>query len=855
MMKVKYKMVSVIVLYLMQTTICVGMQDRPRTLSGSSNAGIDVFEQFALQENLEFPGLEPNPAPELPATELPWDISRGEGFKPLEKIRTQEQLEEELERMRRNYEPFMRRLAPALPVTRSKIPLTTFEWKLISSVMEPVTGEKEWEMVTIPHYTGPINKAEAAYRKELVITQDQFRADKLFLHFNAADYIVEVFVNGEKVGDHTGLFGAFEFDIKPRVRVGKNLLEIKIFNDAVMMGDPFNVGPDRNFGKKIAAAGSAGWDNPDFGWYMSPAGFGIWQDVYLETRANTYINSFFVRPVLDEGRAEVWVELPQQHGNVEISYSVYGQNFQATIAENEVLENMNSIPAPASPGFDLFKFSIPIPGDQLRIWSLDEPWLYQVQVMIKEDGELVDAAKRHFGMRSFVQSETSIPKGRFYLNGEEIKLRGANMMGNLMQSVMRKDYDQLRDDILLAKIANMNFWRMTQQPCQSEVYDYFDQLGLLAQTDFPTFNGIRADVEETAKDQFVEMIKLVRGHPSNVMLSYLNEPDFNKPMMLNREGHERLFTSFDGVAERLNPGQVTKWVDGDYVNLSHRYSDHHNYDAWYGEGIGSNYFGNWFATRAGWMHACGEFGVEGLADVSLMEKYYPGKWLETAADGTWSPELIPRCQTPNIGAKWQILKDSTMQDWVYSSQQHQMWATRLFTEALRRDSKMNSFAIHLLIDAWPVGWLKSIVDYDRQAKPAFFAYRDALSPLAVNLRPDAFYGFSGDMIKIGVWIANDTPKNLENSSLKYQVEFGNKVIRTGESEVSIPASQPEFKGWVEVDLPDVLQQKEITVRVGIFSEDGKPIHESDLILEVFPTAFMGKEPGHPGGWAQQLIKK
>jgi hypothetical protein len=46
---------------------------------------------------------------------------------------------------------------------------------------------------------------------------------------------------------------------------------------------------------------------------------------------------------------------------------------------------------------------------------------------------------------------------------------------------------------------------------------------------------------------------------------------------------------------------------------------------------------------------------------------------------------------------------------------------------------MVSFAIHLFIDAWPAGWMKTIMDFRRQPKPAYFAYRDALAPLAAQL--------------------------------------------------------------------------------------------------------------------------
>ena len=50
---------------------------------------------------------------------------------------------------------------------------------------------------------------------------------------------------------------------------------------------------------------------------------------------------------------------------------------------------------------------------------------------------------------------------------------------------MRGDIDQLRDDILLAKLCNMNFLRLTQRPVQDEIYKWCDRLGLMTQTDLP----------------------------------------------------------------------------------------------------------------------------------------------------------------------------------------------------------------------------------------------------------------------------------------------------------------------------------------------------------------------------------
>ena len=832
---------------------------------------MDLFEQIALQQVSEAVGLEKNPPVQLPDIQLPWEKNPQQFDLSSSKITTQKQLDKELARMRRQYEPFMKNLAPRLPKTRRQKELRQFEWRLLASDMRtdklgniyPIdsmeTVDQPWQQVTVPHYTGPINHAKAIYRKTLDIAEKQLSAGHIYLHFNGVDYRTEVYVNGKLAGKHVGLSGSFEWDIKPLLQKGKNLLEVNVINEPIMMGDNNFLGPKRKFGKKLAACGGPGWDEPGKakGWQNCPPGFGIWQRCYMESRPAVFIRDIYVRPDWEKAQAEVEVEI---EGNVlgkgpwELYYSLYGQNFRQTVMENQQVE---AVPRAEKnlPHRAVYKFRIAIPKEKMKTWSLEEPWLYQLQVMLKQNGNLCDAGKQTFGMRSFLESTTSVPKGRFFLNGKEIKLRGANMMGNLMQCVMRGDFKQLVDDILLAKIAGMTFWRMTQQPCQEEVFDYFDQLGMLSQCDMPCFNGYRKDCVDEVLPQFKEMMYLVRNHPCNALISYCNEPDFSKPAMLNRNGHVALFTVFDEIADSLNPGQVTKWIEGDYINVGRKRSDHHCYDTWYGNNMRNVYRGGWYNTIPGWMVSCGEFGAEGLDRIALMDKYYPESWRKASQDGTWSPNQIPLCQTERVGKKWLRLKSGTREDWVECSREYQMWATRLFTEALRRNPKMNAFSIHLLIDAWPAGWLKAIVDTERKAKPAYFAYKDALSKIAVNLRPDAFYGYSGDKGRVAVFICNDVPEEMNGYKLYYQVRQGKHTLYSGKHKVKIPASEPYFAGYLEFDFPQVEEREPISVEAALVEEStGKCIHDSSYELEVLPETEKGKPAGDAGGYPQRLIQ-
>jgi hypothetical protein len=825
----------------------------------------DVFEQIAQQKNAEVPGMAGNPAPKLEIKALPWDEQATAGFKPAEKLQTQAQLDAELRRMRERYAPFQADLAPAMTSPRRKLELEKFDWRLATpedqaDPANALDGKGAWERIAIPHYGGPINKATAWYRTEVALDEAMAAAPALFIHFQAIDYIADVYVNGKLAGSHEGLFDAFEFNIKPLLVPGKNVIAVKVQNEAVQMGDFMFPGPGRQYGKKFAACGGPGWNDPKLGWIMCPPGFGIWQRAWLETRPATYIRDVFVRPLPHQNQAEVWVEIATAAAAApaQLSYSLYGQNFPLTLAENQPLPP-NAETRELEPGVILHKFRVPVPAAQLRWWSPAEPWLYQLQIRQQQGEQVTDARQRQFGMRTFVQSTTSTPKGRFYLNGQEIKLRGANMMGNLMQCVIRKDFDQLRDDILLAKIANLNFWRMTQQPCPEEAYDYFDRLGLLAQTDMPTFVGIWESQSAEALREARAMARLVRPHPCNAVISYINEPIFNftgpRTQMLPRPKLTALFEDFDLNVRKLNPDQVVKWVDGDYANLSTGFSDHHCYNGWYKGhclGAGAFYKGAWTSTRQGWMHGCGEFGAEALDSIGLMKKYYPGKWLQTKPDGSWDPNVIPYCQTRKAGPPW-IPPQKTMAEWVDLTREHQKCVIRLMTETFRRDPKMNSIAVHLLIDAWPAGWMKSLMDCDRQAKPAYFAYREALTPLAVNLRPAAFYCFSGDSLSIPAWVCNDTLAVPAGASLRYQVELGGKILRTGSAPATVLAGAPQYQGSLEFAAPAVETWQPLTIRFGLFGADGALLHDTSIDLELFPAADKGKKLDRPGGQSQVYI--
>ncbi len=817
----------------------------------------DLFAQIAGRERR---ATDPQPVslrreelvqplpPELPEVVLPSDASDpAAAFKPLPKLDTPAKLQRELARQRRLHEPFLRNLAPVPQPTRITLPLAEFDWRVETpadraDLALPLSGAGEWQRVRIPHYGGPLGRAVTYYRTTCQVSPEMLAKGSLWVCFKGVDYKAHVFFNGSYLGSHEGFFAPFAFDATAVARVGENTLLVKVENDAICMGND-SWGEDGHLyeGDKIYAATGPGYDDPQVGWHHCPPGMGIYQDVYLEARAPIHIHDIFVRPLLEERRAEAWVEVYSCHllrQEIAIELSVFGQNFRQTLFRDQPY----TLPGPVGPTLNYFRLPFDVP--EPRVWEPETPWLYQAQVkVLDKEGHVLDVATRQFGMRSFRMEDKEEPKGRLYLNGRQIRLRGSNTMGHEQQCVMKKDWDQLRDDILLLKICRLNFLRLTQRPVQPEVYDFCDRLGMMTQTDLPLFGVLRRNQFAEAVRQAGEMERLVRSHPCNIMVTYINEPFpvawGRAHRHLLRHELESFFLAADQAVHLANPDRVIKAVDGDYDPPGPGLPDNHCYCGWYnghGVDLGKLHKGYWQKVKPGWLYGCGEFGAEGLDPVEVMRKYYPPSWLPQTPEeeATWTPDRIIGAQTGRFHYMW-FDTQHTLADWVAASQAHQAWVTRLMAEALRRDARLTSMAIHLSIDAFPAGWMKTIMDVDRQPKLAYFAYREALAPLMANLRSDRYHFLAGEPLNLEVWICNDLDRTLEGARLRYQLELGGKVIFAQQAPATVPRCSSAFQGFWRTPAPQVTRRSSLTARLALVDAQGVVLHDTSLDLEVWPS--------------------
>ena len=194
------------------------------------------------------------------------------------------------------------------------------------------------------------------YKNVVNITKP--RNEKVLLHFGAVDWQSEVYVNGKKVGTHEGGFDPFVFDITSYLNRGAQQ-EI-----ALRVWDPTNDGP-QPIGKQMK--------NPHGIWYTPVTG--IWQTVWVEKVPTSYIVSTKQTPDIDKESLDVAVEIEGAQSGDIITYKVMDGSNVVGEFTNGVYKN----------------FSIPVKN--AKLWSPEQPHLYDLQITLTRKGKIIDEVK------------------------------------------------------------------------------------------------------------------------------------------------------------------------------------------------------------------------------------------------------------------------------------------------------------------------------------------------------------------------------------------------------------------------------------------------------------------------------
>ncbi|HYJ46443.1 MAG TPA: glycoside hydrolase family 2 TIM barrel-domain containing protein [Pyrinomonadaceae bacterium] len=298
---------------------------------------------------------------------------------------------------------------------------------------------------------------------------------RLFVHFGAANYVADVYLNGQKLGRHEGGFTPFNFEVTRLVREKDNFLVVKVDNK-----------------RRRDAVPTLNTDWWNYG--------GLTRAVSLIEVPDTFIQDYFLQ--LKKGSTDEvagWVKLDGAGGGKTVTVEIPEARAKQTVTTD------TSGYAPVS-----FKA-------RLNLWSPENPKLYQTKLSAD-----ADSVTDRIGFRSIETRGTDI-----LLNGKPIFLRGiciheeAPLRGG-------RAFSDTDARILLgwAKELGANFVRLAHYPHNEQMTRLADELGIMVWSEIPVYWTILWDNPETfenARNQLGEMITRDRNKASVILWSVANE--------------------------------------------------------------------------------------------------------------------------------------------------------------------------------------------------------------------------------------------------------------------------------------------------------------------------------------------
>ena len=302
--------------------------------------------------------------------------------------------------------------------------------------------------------------AALTYKRGLKLPEG-FNRGSVLLHIGAADQTTQVFVNKKKLCEHKGGYEAFCVDIT-EVLEEENEIVIVCTDDLHDQSFPY--------GKQVLPEKRGGM------WYTPVSG--IWQTVWLESVPETYIEKL---NVVNEGYSVTISTVPALEGKVTV----------AGLGE-----------------FLLENGSVTITPEDPRLWSPEDPFLYDFTV---EAGE--DRVESYFAIRSLeIKKVGDYP--RLCLNGKPYFFHGLLDQGYWPDGLFTPAAPECyAEDILSMKALGFNTLRKHIKVEPEEFYYQCDKLGMIVWQDMVNnsdYNFLRDTALPTVGIQKLDDRKLHR---------------------------------------------------------------------------------------------------------------------------------------------------------------------------------------------------------------------------------------------------------------------------------------------------------------------------------------------------------
>ena len=517
------------------------------------------------------------------------------------------------------------------------------------------------------------------YTKKLFICPE-WQGKRLFLRFEGANSVSNVFVNGKQIGEHRGGYGAFIFEITDKVEYGKeNTLLVRVNN-----GEQLDVMP---------LVG-------DFNFYG-----GIYRDVHLLLTDNLCISPldyaspgvYLIQKQVTDKQADICARINLSNGTGEAQKAVV--RLQVNDGTKTVYEMEKEVSI--APHTDVQAEEMEFTLNHPHLWNgTQDPFMYQAVVTLNKNGKELDKVEQPLGLRYFA---TDPDKG-FFLNGKHLPLHGVCRhqeraeVGNALHPAHHEEDTRIMLDM------GVNAIRLAHYPQATYMYDLMDKSGIVTWAEIPFVGpGGYADkgfvdqpsFRENGKEQLKEMIRQHYNHPSICFWGLFNE--------LKEQGDNPVeyIKELNVMAHREDPTRPTTSASNQDGALNF-ITDHiawNRYDGWYGATP---------ATLATWLDATHKNHPEikiAISEYGAGASIYhqQDSLVQTVPGSWWHPE------------NWQT--EYHIQNWKIISERPYVWGSFVW-------NMFDFGAAHRTEGDRPGINDKGLVTHDRKVKKdAYYFYR------------------------------------------------------------------------------------------------------------------------------------
>lgn len=373
-----------------------------------------------------------------------------------------------------------------------------------TSGAQPPLGRDLAETILVPFpvesaLSGIGRPAERVWYRRMFEVPAEWRSQRIVLHFGAVDWETRVWVNGRLIGTHRGGYDPFSFDITAALgESGPQELVVGVW-------DPTDRGTQPR-GKQVR--------NPHSIWYTPTTG--IWQTVWLEPQPSAAIERLDVASDIERGALRLTV----------VARGTGSEHRVEAVARIGAEQVAVARGAPGEP--------IELVVREPRLWSPDDPFLYDLDVALRDDEQTVDQVQSYFGLREVSLAPDASGKTRLMVNGRFVFQMGLLDQGFWPDGLYTAPTDEaLRYDLLVSRQLGFNLVRKHVKVEPARWYYWCDKLGLLVWQDMPSGDAhvgrgqreITRSAESAAQfeEELARVIDALECFPSIVMWVVFNE--------------------------------------------------------------------------------------------------------------------------------------------------------------------------------------------------------------------------------------------------------------------------------------------------------------------------------------------